>query len=214
MSHKYYNRLASWVVEEEVKCVTKMVESLTQEFKDLRNAAGFIADIVDLEYEYAKSFGIDKDWPYTAQELNSHMLGCSQIIRDFSDGPKAVVRGANRPGHRDLYQRALKARRTSLDEFKYSSNLGLSNFGILVVIVGMLPRLTELRNYVFGITTLEEFKTLAIANLDGEKIHRSELNWRFKDLTNRQHRGNDIRNAFEAAWSVGQRDLAIKLLKG
>jgi hypothetical protein len=72
MSHKYYNRLASWVVEEEVKRVTKMVESLTQEFKDLRNAAGFIADIVDLEYEYAKSFGIDKDWPYTAQELNSH----------------------------------------------------------------------------------------------------------------------------------------------
>lgn len=47
---------------------------------------------------------------------------------------------------------------------------------------------------------------------DGIRIELLECNWRFRDLTNRKHRGLHRRAAFEAAWLVGNYTFAKQLL--
>jgi hypothetical protein len=62
--------------------------------------------------------------------------------------------------------------------------------------------------------TWHDFVSTALrAGVDGTKIELIECNWRFRDLTDRKHRGLNRRAAFEAAWLVGNYKFAKQLLE-
>lgn len=51
-------------------------------------------------------------------------------------------------------------------------------------------------------------------DVDGFTIAKFECNWRFRDVTERNHRGLATRAAFEAAWLAGQYEFAMQLVTG
>jgi len=188
-------------------------------FDDIRHTAGFLADLGPLIIEAIQK-GWTKDWYFAnGKDFRDYITTCFHICRDFSKGSKTFLKGAKRPGCRELFQRAMKAR-DRMQEFWNKQPLGdntsiqlLADLALQVVIVGMLPRPLETYiPYPGGITSLEETKIeLSHLKIDGTQIQRIELDWRFKDASHGR-RCEDVRNAFDAAWLAGAHDFARQLV--
>jgi len=209
----------------------------TTPIQDPRNAVGLLTDVVDLvltgpmfsaplftEHESLYSFVVGRD-----------------LAREFQKSSRRVFNGFERKTSAALYQR-LKTQREKIPAeasgFKYGDKrrdlygtLGaIADRGLAIAVMVMedfdsWKRYTaswvDQRNYGPPVQHDAEWHKVWHDHVsmglrlgaDRNEIFKAECGWRFRDLTDRSHRGRNMRAAFEAAWLAGEYKFARSLLE-
>ena len=199
----------------------------TRPYKDPRNAVGLLTDVFDLALvARAPEIAAFKPPPLFADLWKD--LSCYAEARDvgrsFAKASVEAFSGARRKGTAPLYQRA-KSIRYPIDVYRLSNATQelLHKLNDLVIpikniITGVMEDAHGWRDPSENKYWIELWKTYvpnALAlGADGAGIAHREAHWRWRDVTDRKHRGLSMRAAFEAAWMAGQHDFAMKLVKG
>ena len=191
-------------------------------FRDARNLAGWHADILEACMPHAREIHTK-----ATCELAEH---CLHLAREFQQSPRTVLGGARRDGYRKLYghivtiRNRMEASTSNADDQWYFIITEESRKGdlhrLLRNVIEIPFRAMEPRRVI----SIENWRLNTDAAADyrvtGDLICKSEMQHRFKDLTDRKRGKNrvrrrcpDLQEAFEAAWSIGNYELAQSLLK-
>lgn len=209
-----------------------MTRADTTPFQDPRNAVGLLTAVLDL--------AIAAPEIQTSKDVNEEMMRpvhrASQLAHAFVKSPRTVLNGYRRSGYAKLYQ-SVKETREKLPEDLYTWNkkkvelyatikslcdrgLGLTQnmmedadrWQKAVVEPRPDPAKPPLKSeWTLGYH--DHVSSAARLGVDLSRVHEIEVEWRFRDLTDRGHRGRNIRAAFEAAWLSGNYAFAKQLLK-
>lgn len=203
----------------------------TTPIRDPRNAVGLMADVIKLTAWRGRVIG-----PCAAIFETAIALGV-----EFSKSSRRVFNGYERRDGADLYARVkLSQEKLNSNEFAFvRRETAIETIGTLRSLCDRTLDIAELamRNLdawkVYtepqrvslgygGFTTADarwhtvwhDHVSAALREgADAHQINLLECNWRFRDLTNRKHRGLCTRAAFEAAWLAGEYKFAKRLLE-
>jgi len=176
-------------------------------FRDPRNIAGIIADVWAI---------VRVDVPSNHNDLARLVTTALTHTRDFSRAPRTALRGAARSGHAALYRRAEQTSQQLIslwndlywDRKQWESYFDLADTALNLVITAMTNERPKVGRQVW----LEWTKVVLRSGIDGQTLQNIELEWRFKDVTDRRHCGASMRAAFEAAWLAKQYKFARQLV--
>lgn len=209
-----------------------MTRSDTTPFRDPRNAVGLLTAVLDL--------AIASPEIETSKDINEEVMRpvhrASQLAHAFVRAPRTVLNGYRRSGHAKLYQ-SIKETRDKLPEDLhmwskrkvelYSTIKSLCDRGLglaqnmLENAAGWQKVIVEPQHHPakppmkseWTLAYHDHVSSAARLGVDLSRVHELEVEWRFRDLTDRGHRGRNIRAAFEAAWLSGNYEFAKQLLK-
>jgi hypothetical protein len=208
--------------------------------EDPRNAVGLLTDVLDLVlaqpvYQLFETDAIKAD-VYVAGIPAARDLG-----RMFTRGPRKVFNGYRRRGTSELYQQLKTVQETPPDaDWRIRDNrrreLATASWSmasrILKIAIDVMEDARRWEKYNKAIVEPATPYTPMRAypapwakdwedhiryardyfGVDVGAIAMAECSWRFRDLTERSHRGLNTRAAFEAAWLAGQYDFAKRLI--
>lgn len=176
-------------------------------------------------------------YKFDPDEAISPVIASRDLGREFAKAPRRVFNGYRRKGTADLYQRT----KTVYEELPADAWLygdakrelhttlrSLAERGLKIIIASMENvehwqkfAIDEGRVRGSNATALPEWHSwwhdhvssalrLGVCRND---VANAECSWRFRDLTERSHRGRNMRAAFEAAWLAGQYKFARSLVE-
>jgi hypothetical protein len=200
----------------------------TRSFKDPRNAVGLLADVLDVVLASpALQAPLFTDW----EELHP-VVATRDVGREFAKSSRQVFNGYARKGYSTLYQRAkalidkllldemwlLKGHKREVIETTRSlSRLIISTIcHVMEDVTRWNKPAPEHRDPEMPYWHLlwHDFVSSALRlGADQGQINKCECEWRWRDITDRSHRGRNMRAAFEAAWLAGAHDFALQMLK-
>jgi hypothetical protein len=201
-----------------------MTRTDTTPFRDPRNAVGLLTDVLDL--------ALAGPVLVTLSTKNREMIEMINVVarardlgREFTKAPRKVFNGYRRRGTAGLYQR-LKIVSEEMPEdlwllgekerALHGTLRSISERGLKIAMIAM-ENATQWQKFseVLGEwhrAWHDHVSSALRLGADQAAIVDAECGWRFRDLTDRSHRGRNIRAAFEAAWLAGQYKFAQQLI--
>lgn len=202
--------------------------------RDPRNAVGLMTDVLDLvvKTESWQSVLASDD------EAVAIMTFAREAGRKFSKSPKTIANSCRRSGSVGFYEK-VNAALEPVDHWlirdarrrEHRDTLRDLVRRVLLIVEAVMRDAVIWEKYTkpqkvyqgYGrpntmadpmwFKEWHDFVSLAQRfGVDMPTIAKIECNWRFRDLTNRSHRGLNTRAAFEAAWLAGQYKFAIQLV--
>jgi hypothetical protein len=204
-----------------------MARTDTTPFRDPRNAVGLLTDVLDLALAGPTlTTSALKDNAVFEAVIEARNVG-----REFTKASRRVLNGAFRRNTAGLYQRTKTAREhvpegswlmrdTKLREL-YATVGALSDRSLQIIEKVMEDAEvwnqpgTRGRDPVIQAwhqSWHDHVSSALRLGVDLATILNLECGWRFRDLTDRSHRGRNVRAAFEAAWLAGQYKFAQQLV--
>ena len=211
-----------------------MAKTDTTPFRDARNAVGLLTDVFDLALEGPKL----TPSRFPDREVLRAIVTARDLGREFAKSSRRVFNGYARKSHSGLYQR-VKDARTKLPAESYLldakildlyATIGSIGDRSLSIVETVMEDATQWTKYTTGWVERPSYgphvthdpqwhrdwhdhvSSALRLGADREAIANLECSWRFRDLTDRSHRGRNIRAAFEAAWLAGQYKFAQQLI--
>jgi hypothetical protein len=204
-----------------------MAKTDTTPFRDPRNAVGLLTDVLDLALASPATSTLQGSDRYDA------IVEARDVGYAFTKASRRVFNGYARKPTAQLYQRALTARE-NVPAGSYSMRSG--SLRELYATVGSLAdrSLQIIEKVMEDVTTWnrpapksgadpviplwhtswhDHVSSALRLGVDHSAIGALECGWRFRDLTDRSHRGRNVRAAFEAAWLAGQYKFAKQLIQ-
>jgi hypothetical protein len=202
-----------------------MTRTDTTPFRDPRNAVGLLTDVFDAALSSPKAARAEADVLDT--------VTCARDLgREFTRAPRIVLNGYKRKGMSGLYQR-VKAVQAKLNLLEDSWQWGvekrellsmlraLSGCGLAIIVRVMedadswekLNQPTAREDPEWPRQWHDHTSNALRLGADLAVIQNIEVEWRWRDLTDRSHRGRNVKAAFEAAWLAGQYKFAQQLLE-
>lgn len=206
-------------------------------FRDPRNAVGLLTDVLEMAL---KTSGIEKvDWT-TSDRREFGSLDSVHVAANlghaFAKSPVTVLNGHKRRGHAKLYQQIKDALATlpgdtwlwGKEKRELLATVKSIAWRPLDIVVKVMENATMWERFSKSYTEqtlngpviqgwLREWQdhvsSAVRLGADSSRIHEREVEWRFRDLTDRDHRGRNVRDAFQAVWLTGNYKLAVELLK-
>ena len=160
-------------------------------YKDIRNAVGF---------------------QLAAIETVRRRCDVAGAIWKFVNGPKSVIRGANRKGTAVIYQE-IKARVDTLNEHARYGSVDYFSANMLAS-AGRSAGNAMNNGSIEWVPTVWWQQEAIAAGISRADLMRLDVEWRFRDLTLRKRHGQTIKNAFRGFWLAGEYDLAVQFLRG
>lgn len=203
-------------------------------FRDPRNVVGLLTDVLDLALRGPVLARAAADADVLSPVTRARDLG-----REFTKAPRTVLNGYKRKGSSDLYQRVKTVREKMPEDLwlwdakkreLHGSLRSLGERGLKIIMAVMedaeswekfTKPWTE-RSHSYGSARTvdpewpREWKDHVLhaigLGVDLGAILNLDVEWRWRDLTDRSHRGKNIKAAFEAAWLAGQHKFALELI--
>jgi hypothetical protein len=216
-----------------------MARTDTTPFRDPRNAVGLLTDVLDLALTgptlTGGLFTVPREvkqkppalYKFDPDEAISPVIASRDLGREFAKAPRRVFNGYRRKGTADLYQR-VKAAYEELpsDMWLYGDSKrelhttlrSLAERGLKIVIASMedvahWQRFPSEEGHGWHRWWHDHVSSALRLGVCQNDIANAECGWRFRDLTERSHRGRNMRAAFEAAWLAGQYKFARSLVE-
>jgi len=211
-----------------------VTRSDTTPIRDPRNAVGLLTEVLGHVLTAPLWMSITSD-EHAQLVPATYLLG-----KEFTKSPRSIFNGYRRRGSSELYRRAKDVqeklpadlwlirdarRRDCVETF-----LALTQ-RILAVIVDAMEDIKRWEKFIHPWTEPAHYGQPAKTNdpewhkawhdyvsgaqrlgVDLPTTALAECNWRFRDLTDRSHRGRNVKAAFEAAWLAGQYKFAEQLV--
>lgn len=206
----------------------------TTPIRDPRNAVGLLTDVLDLVLR-------GPVWATLGPRDALAVMATSRDLgRDFAKAPRTIVNGYKRRGTAAFYQKVKDAwetlpedlwaiRDTKLRELHSTlSELARAN---LRIIIDAMEDMQRWDKFINGwrepggrwhapknhdpewLRFWHDHTSSALRmGADRDAVTLLECSWRFRDLTDRSHRGRNVRAAFEAAWLAGHYKFARQLV--
>lgn len=208
-----------------------MTRSDTTPIRDPRNAVGLLTEVLG----HVLAMPLWSDGEHSDLVPVTHALGL-----EFTKAPRNIFNGYRRRGSSELYQRVKDTqerfpadlwlirdnrRREHIETFKSLAQR------ILYVIVDAMEDIKRWEKFISPWVEPARYGQPAKTNdpewhkawhdyvsgaqrlgVDLPTIALAECSWRFRDLTDRSHRGRNVKAAFEAAWLAGQYKFAEQLV--
>jgi hypothetical protein len=201
-------------------------------FRDPRNVVGLLTDVLDLALRGPVLAKASADADVLSPVTRARDLG-----REFTKAPRTVLNGYKRKGFSDLYQRAKTVHEKMPEDLwmwdakkreLHGSLRSLGERGLKIIMAVMedaeswekFTKPTTQRHYG-KVTTIDpewprewegHVSHATGLGVDRGAISNLDVEWRWRDLTDRSHRGKNIKAAFEAAWLAGQHKFALELI--
>lgn len=204
-----------------------MARTDTTPFRDPRNAVGLLTDVLDLALAGpALTASTLKD-----DAVFEAVVEARDVGREFTKASRRVLNGAFRRNTSGLYQRTKTAREcvpagswlmrdTKLRDL-YATVGSLSDRSLQIIEkvmedaetwTAVVPKHRDPVIPEWHKNWHDHVSSALRLGVDLAAILNLECGWRFRDLTDRSHRGRNVRAAFEAAWLAGQYKFAQKLV--
>lgn len=212
----------------------------TTPFNDPRNAVGLLTDVVDLVLVSSTFTSQFTEQELLSDALYVFIVG-RDLSREFQKASRRVFNGHARKTSADLYQR-LKTQREKIPAeasgYRYGDKrrdlygtLGAIADRGLAIAVMVMEDFDSWKKYTTGWTQRQTYGGVTHHDAqwhqvwhdhvsmgirlgaDRDEIFKAECGWRFRDITDRSHRGRNMRAAFEAAWLAGEYKFARSLVE-
>lgn len=199
----------------------------TTPFRDARNAVGLLTDVFDLALAGPEMAA------FSDRETMIVLVRARDLGREFTKASRRVFNGYARKGTSDLYERVKATYKEVPSGAAYSLPIKIRE---LCATIGSMARhglrIAELvmedgvwwEQYARGklidpadhwnSAWHDHVSSALRLGADRTAIGNLECGWRFRDLTDRSHRGRNVRAAFEAAWLAGHYKFAKQLITG
>jgi hypothetical protein len=201
-------------------------------FRDPRNVVGLLTDVLDLALRGPVLAKPPPEPTAVNPAVRSRDLG-----REFTKAPRTVLNGYKRKGSSDLYQRVKSAYEKLPEDLwgwdarkrELHATLRSLSGRVLEIIMKVMEDLDSWEPFTKPTTQRRYGKVETIdpewprqwhdhvssairLGVDLATIMDIEVAWRWRDLTDRSHRGKNVKAAFEAAWLAGQYKFAQQLI--
>jgi hypothetical protein len=212
-----------------------VTRSDTTPIRDPRNAVGLLAEVLGHVLATPLWEIIATDGEHAKIVPATHELG-----NEFTKSPRNIFNGYRRRGSSDFYQRAKTLQEKIPADLwlfrdnrrrEYIETIRSLAQRIVYVIIDAMEDIKRWEKFISPWVEPARYGQAAKTNdpewhkawhdyvsgaqrlgVDLPTIALAECNWRFRDLTDRSHRGRNVKAAFEAAWLAGQYKFAEQLV--